>query len=52
MFLGLVIVYGYWWIILVRVGRIKAKRVRVGRIKGFIGVMYGCKGEVRGSERR
>ncbi len=33
---------------MVRVGRIKARRVRVGRIKAFIGVKYGCKSEVKG----
>lgn len=32
---------------MVRVGRIKAKRVRVGRIKGFIGVGVGCKSKAK-----
>ena len=36
---------------MVRVGRIKARRVRVGRIKGFIGGSRGGKGEVEGGAR-
>ena len=35
-----------WCRILTRVGRIKAKKVRIGRIKGFIGVRVGCKGKI------
>jgi len=28
-----------------RVGRIKSRRVKVGRVKGFIGVCDGCEGK-------
>ncbi len=31
---------------MVRVGLIRARKVKVGRIKGFIGGGYGCKGKV------
>ncbi len=35
---------------MVRVGRIKARKVRVGRIKGFIGVRSGGKGKTQDYE--
>ncbi len=35
---------------MVRVGRIKARKVRVGRIKGFIGVKGGSKGKTQDYE--
>ena len=34
--------------VLVRVGRVKARKVRAGRIKGFVGGFRGGKGEVKG----
>jgi len=34
---------------MVRVGRIKAKKVRVGWVRGFL---YGGEGKVEGGERR
>jgi len=36
----------------VRVGRIRSRRARVGRVRGFIGVRDGCEGEVEGREGR
>jgi len=36
---------------LVKIGLIRAKRVKVGRIKGFIGEKYGRKSQVEDKER-
>jgi len=38
--------------LLVKVGRIRARRLRVGRIKGFIGAHYGCESKVEVIEGR
>ena len=37
---------------MVRIGLIRARRIRVGRIKGFIGAAHGCKSEAEVKEGR